>query len=162
MTRFLAQPSTAALGALVLSARTISFISYLRYAGLTGELRLVLPLFPVGRGSSRSSRPLSQCKTEPLIQIREVNPIRIFLRIKPISKPDPKSEFTRRQNGAYLFNGRDAQQEPNMKARQPQLMDKPIVRVTRDSAKVRMGAMAPNFPLPKVPLEASSDCGKDQ
>lgn len=47
-----------------------------------------------------------------------------------------------------------------MKAVQPQVHEKSTVHDTQDSAKVRIGAMSPAFPLVKVPPIAPRDGDK--
>jgi hypothetical protein len=44
-----------------------------------------------------------------------------------------------------------------MKPIQPEVTDKLHVRVTRDSAKVQIGAMTPSFPPARVPPQVSKD-----
>ena len=49
-----------------------------------------------------------------------------------------------------------------MKATQSQVMEKTGVRVTRDSAKVQIGAMTPSFPPAQLPPQVSKDHEKAQ
>jgi hypothetical protein len=47
-----------------------------------------------------------------------------------------------------------------MKKAHSQVAEKPAVYATRDSAKVRIGAMTPSFPPEKQPAESSNECDK--
>ena len=49
-----------------------------------------------------------------------------------------------------------------MKAIQPDVTEKSVVRVIRDVAKVQIGAMTPSFPPARKPPRASDDWQRGQ